>query len=196
MKLEEIGLVLLASGLSTRFGGDKLLAPLRGAPLLSHAAGALKAAPVGARLAVAGAGQKERQALLRTAGWELLLNPAPEAGQGAALALAARAVAARPEIEGLLVLLGDMPLIPDAHLEALAAAMAPGLTAVVSVAEGVRTPPALFARSAFPALAALSREAGARQLLQEAEGVGEAPLDPSLASDIDTPADLARLEAR
>ncbi len=52
MSLRAVGL-LLAAGHSRRFGAaDKLAAPLDGRPLVAHAAGALAALPLAARLVV------------------------------------------------------------------------------------------------------------------------------------------------
>ncbi|MEO0714256.1 MAG: NTP transferase domain-containing protein, partial [Pseudomonadota bacterium] len=64
MSLSTAALILLASGRATRFGADKLMASLDGAPVLSRAADlGLGDGPI-ARLAVVAPDQTERRALL------------------------------------------------------------------------------------------------------------------------------------
>jgi molybdenum cofactor cytidylyltransferase len=97
------------------------------------------------------------------------------------------AAAAESDCDACLIALADMPLVPEAHIRALLAAHEGALTATLS--GEMRMVPALIARSAFPLIAALSGDQGARALLRDAPGVA-AP--PAWLVDIDTPADAAR----
>jgi len=194
MSAQPVVLALLASGLSTRFGGDKLMAELQGRPVLSHTAAALQGRTLTARLAVVGTDQNERRALLEAAGWSLIDNDTPEAGQGAALALAAEAALARSAAI-MLVTLADMPFVPDAHLEALLGACRGGADAVLSEAGGVAGPPAAFAARALAVLRRLSGDHGAKAALGQLHNVGRIRLEPAHFADIDTKEDLARWNA-
>ncbi len=191
--LAETALVLLAGGASSRFeGGDKLLAPFRGAPLLSHAAGALAGRPVAARIAVTGPGQGLRAGALAGAGWQVVVNPDAADGQGTSLAAGIRHAAAQTGVRRALVLLADMPLVPDDHLSALARAATPGVPAVLSRSAALTGPPAVLDRALFPQLAALTGDRGARDVVAGLDGVATRPLAPDHALDIDCEADLAR----
>lgn len=194
MSLAATAIVLLASGTSTRFGGDKLMASFRDAPLLMAAASALADERVAARIAVVGAAQTSRRAVLFQAGWTLADNPDPEAGQGLALACGIRA-ASQTNAESILILLADMPLVPDDHLRHLAKLMDGTLEAVMTDAGGTLMPPAIFARRHFEALSILSGDRGARSVFEGLSATGTLPLDAGLARDVDTPADLAIVEA-
>lgn len=191
--LSETALILLAAGASSRFeAGDKLLAPFRGAPLLGHAAAALAGTPLAARIAVTGPGQDARAEALAGAGWQVAVNPDAADGQGASLAAGIRRVADHTRARRALVLLADMPLVPDAHLVALARAAAPGVPAVLSRAGTVTGPPAVFDRTLFAQLATLTGDRGARAVVAGLDGVITLPLAPDHALDIDCEADLAR----
>ena len=62
---DRTAILLLASGLSSRFGaGDKLMADLHGRPVLAHAASVLADRSVARRVAVVGTGQTARKACL------------------------------------------------------------------------------------------------------------------------------------
>lgn len=191
---EDIALVLLASGRSRRFqGGDKLLATFRGAPLLTHAAGALAGRVPMARLAVIGADQPERRAMLGDTAWTIVDNPAPDEGQGQSLALGTRAAKKRGA-RAVMVLLADMPLVPDSHLDALATAMSPELDVVVTRSGKIAGPPALFRVSTFDALDALSGDEGARSVVQAFRS-DQVDLDAALAVDVDDRQTLRALNA-
>jgi molybdenum cofactor cytidylyltransferase len=173
--------VLLAAGRSERFGGDKLAAPFRGRPLGTHAAAMLAAIPFVAHLAVTGPSAVDLAAL----GFDCRDVPA-----GAPMSVSLKrgvAAAAATDCDACLIMLADMPLVPAAHILALLAAHHGTLTATLS--DGTRMVPALIARAAFPLVATLSGDQGARALLREAPGVA-AP--PEWLVDIDTPGDAAR----
>jgi len=183
--LADITVVVLAAGLSQRFGtADKLLAPLRGKPLAAHVADLLGPWPFRQRLAVCGtAGVAD---LFRERGFTIVENPSPEQGQGASLALGLAAA----EAPGILVCLADMPLVTAHHLEALCNHFDPGhgIWAVASVGNGQPGPPAVFARDHLAGLD-LAGDHGARSLLRDALLVPAAAWE---LADFDTPEALSR----
>jgi len=182
---EPIAAVVLAAGLSTRFGGDKLLHPYAGKPLAAHIADTLAAMPLSWRLAIVPPAPSPRRELFAERGFGLLTNPDPQQGMGASLALGAQG-ALELGAAALLVCLADMPNITAAHLTALLAA-AGDSDAVATGFDHSCGPPVIFARRLFPDLAALSGDHGAKHLLASARLVA-AP--PGLARDFDTPRDF------
>jgi CTP:molybdopterin cytidylyltransferase MocA len=90
---------------------------------------------------------------------------------------------------GLLLMVCDQPHLDHLHLDALIAARTPTMQTVGSAYNGTIGVPAVFGRPAFPDLAALTGDRGARALLVR-PGV-TAIAWPAGAIDVDTPADLA-----
>ena len=87
--------ILLAAGAGTRFGGDKLLAPLHGKPLVLHAVDALRAA-VAEIIAVVRPGDADLAAVLTQAGVRVAVCDQAAAGMGHSLACGARLVPQSP----------------------------------------------------------------------------------------------------
>lgn len=192
LPLAKTGALMLAAGQAKRFGSDKLMADLGGVPVLAHADKALQQSVLGARFAVTDPARQERAAFLQTRGWQCIDNPASQDGQASSLALGVDAFSEQPDLNSLLVLLGDMPHVPVSHFTALAEALAPGVDAVFSEVEGIPCPPVLFARSALGELRGLSGDAGARKLFQSLPNVRSVPLSAEHSIDIDSPDDLLR----
>ena len=176
---------VLAAGLATRFGADKLLHPLRGKPLATHIADTLTALPFAHRLAVVAAAHPDRTALFSQRGFAIIENPDPSRGLASSLALAA-AWAQRHDADALLICLADMPNVTPDHLARLIAASAENEIAATE-ASGIRSPPAIFTSSLLPHLVSLTGDRGARDLIANA-AVIVAP--QALVKDIDTPGDL------
>ena len=112
-----------------------------------------------------------------------------------------RGLAALPaDIDGVVVCLGDMPLIAGRDLDRLIAAFNPleGRAIIVPTRRGQRGNPVLWARQFFPEMTALSGDAGARELIEEhADLVAEIEMDTdAMLTDIDTPEALAQLRER
>jgi molybdenum cofactor cytidylyltransferase len=184
---DRVALVLLAAGLSHRFGTeDKLAAPFRGRPLAHHAADTLAGIAFAERFVVVGAGPS----VLAGRGFTLIANPVPEVGQSRSVALgveAARAAGAR----AVLIALADMPLVTIGHIRRLLMRYEDAHSIVASGDGARRAPPALFGRAHFDALCDLEGDGGARALLARAAIV---PVTPGELADIDTPTDLAGLQ--
>lgn len=195
MTLVSTAIILLASGRAVRFeDGDKLTAPLGGKPVAAYAASCLEGESVARRIAVTGETQTERSTLLSSLGWEIIDNPEPALGQGVSLALGIRALQSDESVGAAMILLADMPLIPDTHLKALAEAMRQGADAVMTRLGEVICPPAIFARSAFDQLDQLHDDRGAKNVFSTLSNTRTLHLDPSLALDIDQKRDLKTAE--
>ena len=175
---------LLAAGNGTRFGSNKLEAEFRGHMLGFHAAQTLAALEPAYLMAVHNPAHAKLASAYLAAGFTLVANESPAAGQGYSLALAAQA-ALETDATHMLVMLGDMPFVTTDHLERIMAASDNDV--VASVTGPVCLPPALFPRRLFLGLACLSGDVGARALLKNAILI---PGDAAMLADIDTQSDL------
>ena len=185
--------VLLAAGAGSRFGGPKLLAPLRGRPLLLHALDlALGCPAVNAGLwVVTGAHRAPVEACLAGAPATLVYNPAWRQGMGGSIAAGVAALPA--PADAVLLMLADQPALKGADLARLCAAwlQSPG-EPVAAVHAGGTGAPAIFPRMWWPRLKALEGDTGARDLLRHDPGLRTVAI-PDAALDVDTEAQLAQL---
>ncbi|SDF40316.1 nucleotidyltransferase family protein [Limimaricola pyoseonensis] len=191
MAKEMIVGLLLAAGRSRRFGPqDKLRAPFRGRPLVTHAAAALRASGPDRLLAVCA--DPAVAAVLD--GFEIVPTD-PEGGQSASLRAGARRARALGAAK-LLVVLGDMPRVRPELLREVVAACDAAHPAAAH--DGTRImPPACFPAALLPDLEALEGDRGAAALLRGGApgAVRLCPAAPGLLIDIDTPEALRAAEA-
>ena len=178
------GVVLLAAGLGKRFGGGKLMADFRGAPLWEWAAQTAESIDCSERLLVVGPNGPIKGRM----GWSRVENPKAERGMGTSIAAG---VSALTDCDRVLIVLADMPLVSLAHLRRLTAAQGAAFTRYRDGSAGC---PAIFPRAVFPLLETLTEDRGARSLdLGDAEMIP--PPHPSELSDVDAPRDLDRLNS-
>ena len=190
-------MVVLAAGRGVRFGGDvpKPLLPLRGAPLLRHALGRR-----GRERRRSGRGRRVRRPRRRgrcRAGVEVLRNDAPEARHrvepaGRAARTRRRAPTSSRSSSGL----ADQPLVGAEAYRRVARRGRDGAALAVATYGGRRGNPVLIGREHWAEALALTGDEGARVLLRR-HGPTEVPCDGTgKPTDVDTPEDLAALEAR
>jgi molybdenum cofactor cytidylyltransferase len=193
-----VGAVVLAAGAGTRFGGDKLLAELEGRPILQHVLDAVARIEVRPRVVVL-PGPSRLDARIDWRDEVRVVNPTPEAGLARSLRVGvASCLDARPDVTGILVLLGDQPRtspqVMGALIDALPAAAAAGAWAVVPrYAEGGGANPALLLRAALARVPDLEGDRGMGALLASEPGRTYPVEVPGANPDIDTPADLSAL---
>lgn len=188
-----VAAIILAAGRGARFSADenKLLAPLDGQPLLRHVAETALASRASRVVVVTGHKPDEIAAALAGLPVSYVHNMDFASGLASSLRIG---LAAADQVDGALILLGDMPGVSASVLDALITAFeaAPHCAAVVPICQGERGNPVLLARALFPQLAQLRGDEGARRLLRRVDGVVELSInDPSILADVDTPADLA-----
>lgn len=186
--------VVLAAGAGRRFGGDKLIVPYEGRPLIAGALCAALAAPVvEVVVAVPSLADPVAEAVRAFSDESRLrLVEVPDRDEGMAASLRAAIRALDPKSAGVLVFLGDMPRIPHGVAPALATALSSDALAAQPAYEGKPGHPVLFARALYPQLLSLAGDQGAKQVLA---GLGERLLrlpidDPGVLFDVDTPAQL------
>lgn len=184
--------ILLAAGQGSRFGGEKLLAKLADAtPVGVQSVRNLKQALTEV-IAVTRPEDAEFRALLHAEGIRVEICPRAHEGMGASLA---HGVLASYDADAWVIALGDMPRIRPATIRQIAVALAAGAEIAAPVYRGTRGHPVGFSGTQREALAALSGDAGARDILR-AERSRITLLDcddAGVLADIDTPADLARI---
>lgn len=166
MTVRTFAAVVLAAGTASRFGGGKLLAPYRGAPLLYGALAAARAAPVAEVVVVTGADAAAVGASALAFDPSLRLVHAPDYATGMAASLKAGVAALPADVDAAFVFLGDMPRVPPAVLGPLADAVAAGAPAAAPQFNGRRGNPVVLSAALFPQVAALSGDMGARPILQ------------------------------
>jgi CTP:molybdopterin cytidylyltransferase MocA len=205
--------VLLAAGAGARFGGDKLLAPLHGRPLISHVAATLAEAiaegVLAGGVAVVPVGATALADAIDPAGLTLVESPDPAAGMSSSLKLGVTAVfeicrrheAAnseflhRPNRPGILIVLADQPnLRLDVIKQLIAEWRRTGHTARPRYLDSPDVPghPVLLDRRLWNVALYQEGDAGLRDYLntERVQIVDVEGLNP----DIDTAQDLADLE--
>lgn len=189
MEAKYVAIAILAAGNARRFGSDKLMADLDGAPLGVRAAQQLARVDAAAHFAVC----QPKAAIAphyADLGFQIIDNPRAELGLSGSLHLAV-AAAAKTDAQALLIALADMPFVQASHVDALIAACDGD---IIQSCDGNQSmPPAIFPRSMWPLLLETKGDAGARQILMHARSL-TAPV--GTLRDIDTPDDLAASKAQ
>jgi molybdenum cofactor cytidylyltransferase len=182
-----IDVILLAAGEGRRMGGrDKLLEPVDGRPLLARQAAVARASAAREVLVILPPEAAPRRSAL--AGLDVRIVAAGSQAEGMGGSLRAGIAALRPDADGVVVMLGDMPEVTAAGIDALIAARVRGAAICRATGpDGAPGHPVLFDGRFFPALGASRGDAGARDLLRvEARSVVSVPL-VGATTDLDTP---------
>ena len=189
-----IAAVVLAAGLSSRMGGNKLLLPVAGEPIVRRVAEAALASRATHVIVVTGHNAPAVSAALLGLDIQIVENREFARGLSESLKCGLRNLPA--DCDGTLILLGDMPYVSAPLLNKLIEAFDPAgqHTICVPVRRGRRGNPVLWGRSFFPELLALHGDKGAKPILEaHNNAVCEVEAtDDGVLIDIDTPEDLKK----
>lgn len=185
-----IAAVLLAAGSSRRMGGvNKLAALVGGKPLARHAAEAALSGKAHPLVVVTGhAPQVVEEAL---AGLPVRFVHNEQHAMGMSGSVRAGVASLPEDVEGAIVLLGDMPGVTGETIRGLIAAFRPGRI-VVPFHAGQRGNPVLWPRELFPALMNVSGDKGGRAIIDgNRDLVVAVEMGREVVTDLDTPEALA-----
>lgn len=187
-----VAVVLLAAGRASRMGDDgrhKLLSEFDGEPLVRRSARIAREADAGPVFVVTGHRASEITACLQ--GLDVACIDNPDYASGMASSLKAGVSAANAGgVDGVLVMLADMPGVSVQDLDALVSAFrASGGRAIVrAVADGQRGNPVILPRSTFEAVKTLEGDIGARPIIETAGlPVIDVEIGAAARLDVDTP---------
>lgn len=188
-----VAAVILAAGRSTRMAPvNKLTADYQGAALVRHAAEAALASRAAEVVVVTGHDADAVRAAL--VGLEVRFVANPDYATGLASSVKAGVAAVGPHATGAVILLGDMPGVTSAVIDALIRAFegAGGAKICQPSYDGKPGNPVLWPATLFGEFDELSGDVGAKPLLarHKADVLGVDVGTDAIHMDIDTPTDL------
>lgn len=189
--------VVLAAGTSSRMGSNKLLLTVGGVSMLRRAVAAARAGGLKPVLVVLG--HQSERALDELAGLPCtpILNTEYPSGMNSSVRVGICAVP--PGASGAVLMLADMPFVSGSMVRVLVERFrATGAQLVVSKYGDVSAPPILYRRDLFGELGSSvdGDGCGKRVAKQHRDHAVEVQWPSSLLTDLDSPEDFERLQAR
>ncbi len=181
--------ILLAAGVGSRFGGDKLLHPLvDDIPMVVRSCRNVSRV-LSEVVAVVADADSDPARLLAAEGVRIIPCEKAALGMGASIACG---VAASTNAEAWVIALGDMPFLKPNSIQCVVDALTHDALLAAPEYGGKRGHPVGFGKAFRNDLLQLQGDVGARHLLEEnADQVRRILVDdPGILLDVDTPADI------
>ncbi len=187
--MANFGIVILAAGNSSRMGRPKQLLDFGGQPLIRHAAQAALASRGHPVIVVCGQFEAEIRSALHGLPVEIAPNPQWSGGMGTSIQ-AGLGVLAPHYADGVILTLGDLPLLTAAtYNQLLDAHSASAKPIVASAYAGTVGVPVLFTKEYFAPLMALDPAQGCKGIILAHEADALRLPCPEAEADVDTPTD-------
>jgi molybdenum cofactor cytidylyltransferase len=185
------GIVILAAGSSTRMGRSKQLLPVNEKALIVHAVDTALQANSDRVVVVLGANEKEHRMALKNSPVKIVNNSRWEKGMGTSLKSGLKVLMKdTSEMEAVVVMVCDQPLVTAAHLQDLIATQAKsGKGIVASAYADTLGVPAIFQKRFFEEILSLEDDEGAKKLISKHPNDIVPLAFPGGAIDLDTPED-------
>ncbi len=185
--------VILASGMSKRFGKNKLLMSLGNQTILEHVIDGVKSSQVDKIVVVYGHEEEEFKRISKEKKVELIYNPKYQEGQSASVKETVKAL--KNCVEGILFILGDQPFLNPNTINLLIQSFYKSpKNIVLPIYNGKRGNPVLFSKDFFQTMLKIEGDQGARSIIKEnPERITEVMILDSMENfDIDTEEDYKK----
>jgi molybdenum cofactor cytidylyltransferase len=192
-----VSALVLAAGMATRMGRQKVLLPLAGVPLVRHVVDAALASV--ARETIVVVGHEAAAVTDAVAGRGVIVVVNDRFAEGMSGSLRAGLAAADPSCAAVLVLLADQPFVTSEVIDRLVERFAATRSAIVRPAvDGRPANPVLLSATLFPEICAQRGDFGGREVVERHHhDVCLVPIDdPRLVTDIDSPEEYAAVGER
>ena len=182
--------LVLAAGLSSRCGTNKLLVKVNGTTIIEKTIAILMSAPVAGISVVLGSSGDEIRKVLAGYPIDFIWNPDYESGMSSSLKTGISEIMQDHEAEAVLLMLGDMPLIKSTTVACLIDEYEKNSSLIiVPCYKGRRGHPVIFDRKMFKAISKITGDHGAREVITS-------HLDQVLFVDIDDPGIILDLDTK
>lgn len=191
-----IGALILAAGRSSRMGRNKLLCQIKGDAMVRRPVSAALASRCVLTMVVTGYQSDDIEQTLQDQPVSLVYNA--KFGEGMATSLRCGLRALPQDLDGVVILLADMPHVSSEHIDRLIAAFDPTAPAIVApMRNGRRGNPVLWPHCYFAEMLELQGDQGARGLIElhAADAVLIEMGDDAIFADVDTEDDLRGMSA-
>jgi molybdenum cofactor cytidylyltransferase len=189
-RINVFGAIILAAGCSSRLGQPKLLLPLDGKSLIRSTVEQVSEAGGHEWKEIIVVLGHEAAAVQRDlAGLEVRCVFNPQFAFGMSTSLKAGVTAVSPEVDGVMIFLGDQPLVSTEVVRRLLTVFRESRPSIVVPSYGgVRGNPVLFSRSLFSELTTVEGDKGGREVvMRDPERVATVAFPQNLAPrDVDT----------
>jgi molybdenum cofactor cytidylyltransferase len=195
-KEEQVGIILLAAGGSSRLGKPKQLLLYKGQTLLQNTLSVALTSNAQSVIVVLGANADILQTEITNGKIHVVVNDDWQEGMGSSIRTGVKAIAEiNPSIEGVILLVCDQPFINSALLNNLITAHQKTGKEIVACTYGnTFGPPVFFHQSLFSELLQLKGDTGARSIVQKHLDNMEAIPFPEGIFDIDTEGDYQKIK--
>lgn len=196
MKGNNIGVILLAAGQSSRLGRPKQLLVYDGSTLLQHSLQVACSSNAHPIVVVLGAQADTIRKELEGTEATLIVNAAWQEGMASSIQVGVKAlVQVHPAAEGCILMVCDQPYVTALLLnELITAYQRSGKPIVTCSYSGTFGPPTLFHKSLFSELLQLTGDVGARSILRQHVNDVEVIFFSQGVLDIDTEVDYERIK--
>ena len=183
-----IAIILLAAGPSSRMGQSKQLLKIGEESLLKHAVKAVLQSGFIPVVVVLGAEEEKLRGEIGNHEVNVISNPLWETGMGSSVKAGVKFILGKyPETEAIIICVCDQPLLSASHLKNLESKHTESGSPIVASRYGDSGGvPALFHRSLFAELAALSDSQGAKKIILQHPEATVWDDFPDGAVDLDT----------
>ncbi len=191
-----VSAIVLAAGTASRMGAPKQLLPLGEKTLLEHTLAQVRAArSVSEVVVVLGAAAEQIRPLVgNVTGTKVVVNESYSEGMGRSLQCGLKALDAR--VDGVLVVLADMPLVRPETLDQMVVEYeTQGPQILIPTYQGFRGNPVLLDKTVFPEIAGLKGDTGCRAIFGDhLENIRKLAVDDAgILLDADRPRDVSLL---
>ncbi len=193
--IPKIAVVILAAGSSSRLGTAKQLLPWKQTTLLEHSIKTILELNCDDVFVILGANHNLIKSKIDCKKVDVLVNDNWELGLGNSIASGVKYIQESKEVDGILLVLADQPLIDSKYLKSLIDKFEVNNNKIIasSYSNGKKGVPVLFDKEYFEELSKLNGDKGAKTLLDKYVPNVFAINAEHLVSDIDTEEDYDKL---